>query len=49
LNVPRVFVLGSSPLEMSALALKRGFRGMVGMRYPVSDAAVQALMFAEPT
>ena len=32
LNVPRVFVLGSSPLEMSALALNRGFSGTVGNR-----------------
>ena len=33
LNVPRVFVVGSSPLEMSALALNRGFSGTVGNRY----------------
>ena len=32
LNVPSVFVLASSPLEMSALALNRGFSGTFGIR-----------------
>ena len=48
LNVPRVLVLGSSPLEMSAFTLNRGLSGRFGNRQPVSEATVHARILAEP-
>ena len=47
-NVPSVFVAGLSPLEMSAFRLNLGFSGSVGTLYPVSEANVQARIFADP-
>jgi hypothetical protein len=43
-----VFIAGLSPLEVSALKLNLGFSGRVGRLYPVSEAKVQAWMFAHP-